>query len=95
MARTTVDPDFLSQLQGYGLTTAEFSYYWPDAPHVLCPNTIIQQFLDIHPKFPRLQQFLDFWGKNIEARLSHVKVAHAHLIAPVEFRIVGTELRLH
>ena len=37
MAET--NPEFLKQLEGYGLMTAEIHYYMPDHPH------LIQQFL--------------------------------------------------
>ncbi len=95
MARTTVDPEFLLKLKGCGLTTAEFTYYFPDAPHILCPNPLIRQFEDIHPHFPKLQAFLRFWSTTIEGKLARVRVAHAHFLTPVEFDVAGTELRLH
>ena len=50
------------QLQGFQLTTAQIYYYFPDYPK------LIQEFLwqdyDLAPKFPKLNEFLDFWHPN-------------------------------
>ncbi len=80
------------QLQGYRLTTAEIVYRLPDHPAVL--QTYIWQNLDIAPRFPVLNEFLEFWEKNIEGRLHSVMVAHARLVTPGELR-AGTLLHLH
>ena len=58
------DRDFLHQLAGYSLTTAEIIYRMPDHPKLL--QTFVWQDYDIHPRFPKLQGFLDFWSGNIE-----------------------------
>ena len=91
MAET--NPEFLKQLEGYGLMTAEIHYYMPDHPH------LIQQFLwqqyDVAPRFPVLHRFLDHWRREIEAALHSVCVAHQHLIGPAEWRAVDGEFRLH
>ena len=80
------------QLQGYRLTTAEIVYRLPDHPAVL--QTYIWQNLDIAPRFPVLNEFLEFWEKNIEGRLHSVMVAHARLVTPGELR-AGTLVHLH
>ena len=46
------------QLKDYRLTTAEILYRLPDHPNVL--QTYVWQDLDIAPRFPVLNKFLDF-----------------------------------
>ncbi len=81
------------QLRGYRLTTAEILYHLPDHPHVL--QTFLWQHLDIAPDFPVLRRFLDFWTRNIEGKLHSVKVAHAAIITPAEFRHAQASFSLH
>ena len=85
--------DFVRQLEGYGLTTAQIVYRMPDHPS-LCQEFIWQQY-DLHPKFPELKKFLAFWDEKIEGRLHSVTVAHARLIRPAELRAVGGIFTLH
>jgi uncharacterized protein Usg len=49
----------------------------------------------VHPRFPRLKNFLDFWSRNLDGKLHRVTVAHKRLIAPAELRFVGGEFRVH
>ncbi len=49
----------------------------------------------MHPRFPRLKSFLDFWSANLEGKLYRVTVAHNRLISPAELRLVGSEYRVH
>ena len=65
-------------LEGYGLTTANILYHMPDHPGIL-QNYIWQQH-DLHPHFPELRKFLDFWSRELEGLLHSVTVAHARLI---------------
>ena len=53
--------EFRRQLEGYGLTTANILYRMPDHPGIL-QNYIWQQH-DLHPHFPELRRFLDFWAR--------------------------------
>ncbi|HWH23146.1 MAG TPA: usg protein [Allosphingosinicella sp.] len=78
--------EFLKQLQGYGLLTAEISYYMPDHPQLI--QLFIWQEYDVAPKFPVLHDFLDHWRRDIEAALHSVRIAHQHLIRPAEWRAV-------
>ena len=88
-----VSKDFRRQLQGYGLTTASILYRMPDHPAIL-QNYIWQQH-DLHPDFPELRKFLDFWTRELEGLLYSVTVAHERLIKPAEFKTVGKEFRLN
>lgn len=87
------DPDFLTALSGARLTTAEVFYHLPDHPHLL--QTFLWQTYDQAPEYPRLMKFLDFWRREIEAVIHSVRVAHAGLIKPAEWRSADVELRLH
>jgi len=87
------DPDFRAQLIGFSLTTAEILYRMPDHPSLL--QSYVWQDYDIHPRFPRLMQFLDFWSRNLDGKLYRVTVAHKKLVTPAELRLVGAEFAVH
>jgi len=85
--------ELLAQLKGYSLTTAEILYRLPDHPSLL--QTYIWQDYDLHPRFPRLNSFLEFWEKNIEGRLFRVVVAHRGLISPTELRMASAQFAIN
>ncbi|MFV0297760.1 MAG: usg protein [Hyphomicrobiaceae bacterium] len=80
------DKNFIDQLQGYSLTTAEILYRLPDHPVLL--QTYIWQEYDLAPKFPKLLDFLEFWSVNLEGALHQIRVAHSALLKPQELRYV-------
>jgi uncharacterized protein Usg len=81
-----VSRDFILQVQGYGLTTAEIHYRLSDHPSLL--QLYIWQEYDVAPSFPTLQRFLRYWQSDLQGRLHSVRVAHRHLIAPAEWKAV-------
>ncbi|MFO1116368.1 MAG: usg protein [Beijerinckiaceae bacterium] len=85
--------DFRRQLEGYGMTTANILYRLPDHPAII--QSYVWQEYDLHPHFPELRKFLDFWSSKIEGALHQVIVAHARLIKPTEIKLAGAEFRLH
>jgi uncharacterized protein Usg len=85
--------DIALQLRDYRLTTAEILYHFPDHPALL--QAFIWQELDLAPKFPVLGKFLDFWNRELDGKLHSVKVMHAELITPAEFKLVGGSLLIH
>ena len=87
------DRDFRGQLAGFSLTTAEILYHLPDHPSLL--QSYIWQDYDVHPRFPRLRTFLDFWSRNLDGKLFRVRVAHKKLITPAELRMVDGEFHVH
>ena len=87
------EPEFASLLRGYSLTTAEIIYRLPDHPALL--QSYIWQDYDLHPRFPKLTGFLDFWEAKLEGKLFKVTVAHSKLLAPAEVRLVGSEFKVH
>ena len=85
--------EFALQLQGYRLTTAEILYRLPDHPGLI--HEFIWQFMDHAPRFPRLNQFLHFWEREIDGVLHSVKVATVDLIRPAELVYADGEFRLN
>lgn len=80
-------------LKGYGLTTAQILYHYPDHPHLL--QSFVWQDYDLAPKFPVLFGFIEFWKARLEGPLHSVTYTHRKLIAPNEWRKVDGELVLH
>ena len=89
----TTDRDFGAQIAGFSLTTAEILYRLPDYPALL--QSFIWQEYDVHPRFPQLKGFLDFWTRNLEGRLFRVTVAHNKLITPAEVKLISGDYRLN
>jgi uncharacterized protein Usg len=88
-----VSVDFRCQLEGFGLTTANILYRMPDHSGLL--QSFIWQRYDLHPHFPELRKFLDFWSRELDGLLHSVTVAHAGLINPAEFKAISGEFRLN
>ncbi len=91
-ARNEPSPDFVRQLAGYGLTTAEILYRMPDHPTFL--QTYVWQDYDIAPDFPTLMKFLAFWREKLDGPLHSVRIGHARLIKPAEIRTFDAEFKL-
>ena len=89
----STDDGFRRQMSGYGLLTAEISYWMPDHPSLL--QQFVWQNWDLAPAFPELARFLDHWRREIEATIHAIRVAHRDLVAPAEFRRVDGVLTLH
>jgi uncharacterized protein Usg len=81
------------QLAGFSLTTAEILYRLPDYPSLL--QTYVWQDYDVHPSFPRLSAFLDFWSRNLDGRLFRVTITHRRLLSPAVWRLARAEFSLH
>jgi uncharacterized protein Usg len=93
MATRGASHEFVQQLEGFSLTTAEILYRLPDHPALL--QTYIWQDYDLAPQFPVLMKFLTFWRDKLEGPLHSVRVAHRRLIAPAEIRALGPDFVLH
>jgi uncharacterized protein Usg len=88
-----VSEDFIRQLEGFSLTTAEILYRLPD--HLSLLQTYVWQDYDVAPEFPALKKFLKFWSASLDGPVHSVRVAHARLIRPAEIRAVGCEMAIH
>ncbi|HEY8125781.1 MAG TPA: usg protein [Methylocystis sp.] len=84
---------FRLQLEGYGLTTANILYRLPDYPKII--QSYIWQEYDLHPEFPELRKFLDFWMRSLDGPLHSVTVAHTNLIKPAELKLLDKEFKVH
>ena len=87
------DRDFLAQLGGRRLTTAEVLYYLPDHPRLL--QAFTWQTLDLAPEYPRIHRFLDYWRREIEAVIHSVTVSSVGLIRPARIGIATPVGHLH
>jgi uncharacterized protein Usg len=88
-----VSKDFIQQLAGYGLTTAEILYRLPDHPLFL--QCYVWQDYDVAPRFPVLHGFLAFWAAKLDGPLHSVRVAHSKLIKPCELRLLENEYAIN
>lgn len=87
------DRQFSKQLKGYSLTTAEILYRMPDHPSLI--QSYIWQDYDLHPRFPKLSKFLEFWVEKLDGPLYQVRVAHRRLIGPTDWQFVDGEFKLN
>lgn len=78
------DREFLTQLDGYRLTTAEICYFMPDHPSLL--QLYAWQEYDAAPDFPVLFDFLAHWRREIDAKIQSVRIAHEGAIRPANWR---------
>jgi uncharacterized protein Usg len=68
------DKDFEVRIaRGYSLVTVNVLYWMPDHRHVL--NEFTWQTLDLKPRYPRIEQFLDYWRREIDAVIREVRIA--------------------
>ena len=88
-----VSRDFIRQLEGYGLTTANILYRLPDHPKIL--QTYIWQEYDVAPRFPVLLEVPGILEARIGGPAAFRQVCHSHLIRPAEIRRVDGEITLH
>jgi len=88
-----VSGDFKRRMDGYGLTTAEIHYRFPDHPALL--QRFVWQAYDLAPAFPTLRGFLGHWQRELEGALHSVRIAHQHLIRPSEWRAVDGVFRIN
>jgi len=92
-ATNMASTDFVKQLKGYSLTTAEILYRLPDHPSLL--QTFVWQDYDLHPRFPKLLGFLEFWETKLDGKLYRARVAHSQLIKPSEIALIDGQFRLN
>jgi len=81
------------ELKGYRLTTAEILYHLPDYPTVL--QSFVLQKYDLAPRFPVIQGFLDYWEREIEARIHSVRLANVDLVGAGDLHYADGRLTLH
>ena len=57
------------------LVSLRVFYYMPDHRNLI--QEFMWQTLDINPKYPRVNKFLNFWKENIEAVIADVEIAES------------------
>ena len=80
------DADFELLARGYSLVTVNVIYFIPDYSGLL--NEFMWQTLDLSPKYPRIQKFLTYWRKSIDATVKEVLLADSQGFNPGKFRRV-------
>ena len=51
-------------------------YYWmTDYDNIL--QQFVWQTMDVKPKYPRINKFLDYWHNNIEAIVSEIQICES------------------
>ncbi len=76
--------DIPGDAQDYRLTTAEILYQIPEYPDLL--QSYLWQSLDRIPDFPKLNDFLSSWEKDLEGKLHSVRIGYVGIIQPEEWR---------
>ncbi len=84
---------FLGDKAGYGLATANILYHLPERPRLL--QSVVWQFYDVAPDYPRLLKFLDFWVTEIDGIIHSVEVAHRQLVKEAEIRHARFHGQIH
>lgn len=59
-----------------GLVSVSVIYFMPDHRSIL--NEFHWQTMDIRPEYPRVQKFIDYWKREIEAVIHEVRISDSH-----------------
>lgn len=78
--------DFEMLLKGYSLVTVRVTYRLPDFHSLI--NEFFFQTLDLRPRYPRVEEFVSFWRREIDAYLEDVSVADTRGLDHARFRKV-------
>ncbi len=60
-------------VRGFVPVTVAVLYWMPDHRSIL--NEFVWQTLDISPRYPRVERFLDHWRREIEATIAEVRLS--------------------
>ncbi len=85
--------DIPGDSQDYRLTTAEILYQVPEYPDLL--QSYLWQSLDRIPDFPKLNDFLSSWEKDLEGKLHSVRIGYVGIIQPEEWRYADSMMATH
>ena len=88
-----VSREFELMLRDHRLTTAEILYHLPDYPKLL--QSYVWQELDIAPKFPVLNKFLDFWERELDGKIHSVTVDYVKLVQASDWQFGKGEFYIH
>lgn len=88
MCSIRITEEYLQLQPGYGQTKARIHYRFPDHPLIINPLWLMWEYNDAYPDFPRLNEYLAWWKKEIEGEIAFVTVAHTLLLKKTELRCV-------
>jgi uncharacterized protein Usg len=80
-----IDTDFEARLSaGYSMVTVSVLYWMPDHRNLL--NEFVWQTLDLRPRYPRVERFIDYWRREIEAVINEVRITDGPILSPADWR---------
>ncbi len=79
--------------QDYRLTTPEILYHLPDFPDLT--QSYLWQSLDRIPDFPKLNEFLSCWEKELKGELHSVRIGYVGIIQPAEWHFSDCLMTTH
>ena len=59
----------------YSLVTVRIIYFMPDYHSII--QEYVWQTLDLRPRYPRVQRFLDHWRREIDAVIKEVAICES------------------
>lgn len=88
------DDEFCLRLKGYSLVTINVLYHMPD--HRGLVQEFVWQTLDLKPRYPRVEKFLEYWRTEIDAIIKEVKLSDSNThFSPSRFTAATQLFRLH
>jgi uncharacterized protein Usg len=70
------EDEFTLRLKGYSLVTVNVLYHIPDHRNLV--QEFIWQTLDLSPRYPRVEKFLNYWRTEIDAIIKEVKLSDSN-----------------
>jgi uncharacterized protein Usg len=62
------------------LVSLRVFYYMPDYRNII--QELMWQTMDVKPKYPRVNKYLNYWKNNIEAVIADIEIAEAKQTQP-------------
>lgn len=77
------DNEIRLRLEGYTLVTVNVLYYMPDHRNLV--NEFLWQTMDVSPRYPRIERFLDHWRREIDAVIKEVQISNGAAFDPSRY----------
>ena len=62
------------------LVSLRIFYYMPDYRNII--QELMWQTMDVKPKYPRVNKYLNYWKNNIEAVIADIEIAETKQTQP-------------
>jgi uncharacterized protein Usg len=72
--------------EGYTTVCVNVLYYLPDQKHLV--NEFIWTTIDLKPKLPRVTRFIDYWHKEIDAKIKDIIITDISDVYQVQNRFI-------